>query len=685
MMYDVVNLKNNLDELEDKQAYVKWWANRSELDLLLDKLNVNFEDIKDALEVKDNLYCIYIGQSKNRAISEYLRMQFFDKSSFTVSISSLLTSNPLDKKVVNDFIDKLKVEIFFVDFPVKSKEARIELDSSVSECIEKNLYILNSQKNYHPLAQNIKKTLSKFKKDAWVKFNDERQKNEYSTDKDNQKTSGIKTVGNDMWFVAAGENSSKIDLFKQNKIVAIGWQLDDISGKTKDEIDEKYAEVYPNDDAKKKGQAVSKINSFLNDINIGDYIITSDNVKRQYLIGKCISDYYFSKNIDEDVENQYIHFRDVEWLCSVSWDEISDESRNYIVSKTIFIINDIAKKEFLDIIKIIPSFSSLLKRNLIYFGAPGTGKSFKLNEDVSKLLEECEDNYERVTFHPDYAYANFVGTYKPVPKGEDISYEYVPGPFMKILIKALQKPFEPFILIIEEINRANVAATFGDVFQLLDREEGISQYPINASEDMKNYIETEFENMQISDKNRCSLKNYWKSLLGNHFDKIKIPSNLFIWATMNSADQGVFPMDTAFKRRWDFKYFSINHDEDLITNTHTILNNKTINWNSLRKQINDELLSYKVNEDKLMGPFFAFNEFMNQQIPEDIFKDIFKNKIIMYLFEDAAKPRRNDLFSGAKTKDYVTYSQICEMFDEKGLEIFCDNIKNRFQDEDEED
>lgn len=303
-------------------------------------------------------------------------------------------------------------------------------------------------------------------------------------------------------------------------------------------------------------------------------------------------------------------------------------------------------------------FESNKKRNIIYFGAPGTGKSHNLNHDKDKLLENYPDNYERVTFHPDYSYSNFVGTYKPVPDGNDITYSYIPGPFMRILKKAIQKPSEPFLLVIEEINRANVAAVFGDVFQLLDRNENYeSEYDINTSEDMKTYLKQ---------------------------DKIVLPKNLFIWATMNSADQGVFPMDTAFKRRWDFKYFSINHDEDLIANTHTILNNKTINWNDLRKQINDELLSYKINEDKLMGPFFAFNELMNQGIPEDIFKDIFKNKIIMYLFEDAARSRRNDLFTGARKNDEnITYSRICEVFDEKGLEVFCDNIKNRFLDENE--
>ena len=299
------------------------------------------------------------------------------------------------------------------------------------------------------------------------------------------------------------------------------------------------------------------------------------------------------------------------------------------------------------------------KRNLIYFGAPGCGKSYSLNEDKNELLKDFPDNYERVTFHPDYSYANFVGTYKPVPEGSDITYKYVPGPFMRILKKAVNNPNEPFLLIVEEINRANVAAVFGDVFQLLDRDENNeSVYPIDASQDMKTYLNQ---------------------------DKLILPQNLFLWATMNSADQGVFMMDTALKRRWDFKYFSINNNEELIEDTHVRLNGSTVYWNSLRKQINDELLSYNINEDKCLGPFFAFNEFMNKEIPEETFKDIFKNKIIMYLFEDAARSRRKELFKGAiqiNDSKNITYSAICDLIDEgKILEIFPDSFRDDEQNE----
>ena len=299
---------------------------------------------------------------------------------------------------------------------------------------------------------------------------------------------------------------------------------------------------------------------------------------------------------------------------------------------------------------------SNLKRNIIYFGAPGTGKSYNLNQDKEKLKVD-ENNYERVTFHPDYSYANFVGTYKPVPKADSISYEYVPGPFMRSLVKSLKYPEKPFLLIIEEINRSNVAAVFGDVFQLLDRDKNNeSRYSIETTEDMRNYL---------------------KSELNEDYEKIKIPSNMFIWATMNSADQGVFPMDTAFKRRWDFKYFGINYNEELIKHIKVNLNNQEISWNDLRKAINNELLSYRINEDKLLGPFFAYNEYIDdEEINEEEFKEIFKNKIIMYLFEDAAKAKRNDLFAGARENNNVIYSRVCDLFDAKGIEIFCDNIKD---------
>ena len=413
-----------------------------------------------------------------------------------------------------------------------------------------------------------------------------------------------------------------------------------------------------------------------------------------------------------------------------------------------------------DIQDIDPVIPCPFPHNRIFFGAPGTGKSYLLEEQRKEYFANPE-RYERVTFHPDYSYANFVGTYKPMMvehngfeyKDEkqkkiisiltdktktaqekydllykdfqdssltrlpilvgiysdgpfktkkvdetftnnnndvernhgkairpylnlnfddysrsEISYEYVPGPFMRIYVEALKNPEKLYLLAIEEINRANVAAVFGDVFQLLDRDDnGNSMYPIHASEDMKRYLA--------------------KELGGDPKDyaSIRIPSNMYIWATMNSADQGVFPMDTAFKRRWEFEYIGINTSEQQMSHYNVQLGQgeyaKIINWNDLRKAINAVLVDLKVNEDKLMGPFFLSDKIMKTLAADpknnSTFIAAFKNKVLMYLFDDAAKQKRSKLFN-LEDKDILIYSSICEEFDQKGIAIFCDDISNRF-------
>lgn len=488
-----------------------------------------------------------------------------------------------------------------------------------------------------------------------------------------------------MWLIQAGVDAVKIDTFKNNNFVAIGWQLSDLSNTNFDEIKLQYNEVYPNESSSKIAADVNQINIFVNHIIPGDYIVTSDSQNKEYVLGICKSDYYFSENNDDSgVDIPFNHCHDIEWLCSIKWEEISSETKKSFFPKSVFEIKNNAKDEFFEFIKPI-SFENSKCRNKIYFGAPGTGKSFNLNKCKDILLDNHNENYERVTFHPDYTYANFVGTYKPAPKRDEngnildeIIYDYIPGPFMRTLVNALKNPLKPFLLIIEEINRANVAAVFGDIFQLLDRDEEYnSEYPINASEDMKLYLQNELDVSNIKTGPKCAIKKYWDELLGESHDKIKIPSNMFIWATMNSADQGVFPMDSAFKRRWDFEYLGIDDGESEIKDLKFILNGKTCLWNDLRKSINRELVSsYGINEDKLLGPFFAFKDYINEdKIPEEKFKDIFKNKIIMYLFEDAARSRRNELFDGVEKNANLTFSQICDYFDEKGLEIFCENIR----------
>lgn len=325
--------------------------------------------------------------------------------------------------------------------------------------------------------------------------------------------------------------------------------------------------------------------------------------------------------------------------------------------------------ELLLTIRFETGLESVFERNRIVFGAPGTGKSHTLKADCTTLLSGTSGTFERVTFHPEYTYSQFVGSYKPVTNAQgEIRYDFVPGPFMRVLVAALKsgrtEAPQPHLLLIEEINRAKVAAVFGEVFQLLDRsDEGSSEYEIHATEDIKKYLISE---------------------LGKSPDSIKIPDNMFIWATMNSADQGVYPMDTAFKRRWNFEYIGIDDNDDEVggvVELGTAPNSRDINWNVLRKAINETLaVTYNINEDKLMGPYFLSKQVFaygedGRMINPDKFKASFKSKVIMYLYEDAAKSVKHRLFEGC---DSSKYSSVCAAFDARGIEIFGTSFVDKY-------
>ena len=296
-----------------------------------------------------------------------------------------------------------------------------------------------------------------------------------------------------------------------------------------------------------------------------------------------------------------------------------------------------------------------LPQNLIYFGAPGTGKSYQLNQDssiFSKQGDEDQRYVARVTFHPRYSYFSFVGSYKPRTRLDtelnagDIYYGFIPGPFTSMLIKALNNPDSRHLLILEEINRADTAGVFGDIFQLLDRAQtGSSSYSVKASDEMGDCFK-----QLLTDEG----KGYLQEVGGLCEDEVHIvlPPNLYLWATMNSADQGVFPIDTAFKRRWEFRYVSIDEGQEKCS------------WNNERIALNRLLKSVaKVHEDKLIGPFFLSNSIVprnNDGTITEEFSTAFANKVLMYLVEDAARYNIESLVKsdvippGAVLSDYLS-------------------------------
>lgn len=312
----------------------------------------------------------------------------------------------------------------------------------------------------------------------------------------------------------------------------------------------------------------------------------------------------------------------------------------------------------------------------IFFGAPGTGKSFKLNQEA----EECfGTRYERVTFHPNYMYGNFVGTFKPFPEAtgekyengaekKTIVYRYVPGPLMRLLVKALSHPENNYLLLIEEINRANTAAVFGDFFQLLDRnDDGTSEYAITTSEEVKQYLKDALKSLA---PDRLAAVY---ALIGEDCEHLVLPSNLYIWATMNSADQGVMPMDTAFKRRWEFTYIGIDEAlenpeirEAFAGYRFKITPDTVTLWNDFRTEVNHRLSECNIPEDKLLGPYFISKSILDSGDVDKITGTI-NNKVLMYLYEDAGKAHRKAIFVPEKSR---TYSSLCRNFAENGNAVF---------------
>lgn len=321
----------------------------------------------------------------------------------------------------------------------------------------------------------------------------------------------------------------------------------------------------------------------------------------------------------------------------------------------------------------------------IYYGAPGTGKS-KTIKDLT-----FGESVIRTTFHPDSDYASFVGTYKPITeevdlrdcygkkvidddtkevvKEERIAYKFIPQAFLEAYVKAWKKlgrkksdnsdksynRIHPALLdtpeiftknkaskkqylIIEEINRGNCAQIFGDLFQLLDRNEyGFSDYPIVADKDMQKYLEKEFAGWEITNKDEIN-QLYGEANMVNLImkgERLVLPSNLYIWATMNTSDQSLFPIDSAFKRRWDWKYVPIREGRDKETNVplnwYINTGDKQYKWWSFIKKVNDLIGSLTNSEDKKLGYFFC------KAKDGEIDADLFVSKVIFYLWNDVFK------------------------------------------------
>ena len=279
----------------------------------------------------------------------------------------------------------------------------------------------------------------------------------------------------------------------------------------------------------------------------------------------------------------------------------------------------------------------------IFYGAPGTGKSNTIKRTVDDQGKICF----RTTFHPDSDYSTFVGCYKPTMKRstitkdgvttreEKIVYRFEPQAFTNAYVQAWNSKEEVY-LVIEEINRGNCAQIFGDLFQLLDRKNGESEYPINADTALADYLQ-----VALADSNRDDIPAEVKSGM-----KLKLPSNLYIWATMNTSDQSLFPIDSAFKRRWDWTYIPIKqHDEGYRIKIDTV----TYDWWGFLEKINQVIGDTTSSEDKKLGYFFVKAE------DKEIGADKFVSKVLFYLWNDVFKNYGfdNPIFSRGENKKFA--------------------------------
>lgn len=567
-------------------------------------------------------------------------------------------------------------------------------------------------------------------------------------------------------------------LSEDNPHICIGWSgmgdLSDIT--TKEELRNRYDQTWPDANKWTKGQDVGQVWRFLNNMQVGDYVVFADGDVCH--IGRITSGYYYNGNINNQ-SHDYANTRNVEWLkkdilrselseafhhslmAAMSvWtlndyksviydllngtyvkDEIISEEEeedifsgfepwltsydnpdytgkqkyaNYakdLVKLVEFMqgknliddsdLNDKSVEKYISWLEVYDSSEetqefdkiklhskvgvAALKKyikyidylisphavefdyfstkgdaiNKIFYGTPGCGKSYHIQHNILEKENFSAKNIIRTTFYQDYSNTDFVGQILPkVVKGKDgekdsVEYIFNPGPFTLALIRAISNHTQKVALVVEEINRGNAPAIFGDVFQLLDRDsDGISEYGI--------------VNVSVLDY----LNDYTFEVDGEKkkyiFDEIKIPGNMYIYATMNTSDQNVYTLDTAFVRRWDKE--KIKNSFDGCSFASTKVPGMEYSWqefaDSINKHIARHLEDLQVNEDKQIGAFFVKESLLKTNDPEK-----FAYKVFDYLWSDVAK-----LDHGIFFNHFDTLEDLIKAYVETGVTVFKTGI-----------
>lgn len=421
----------------------------------------------------------------------------------------------------------------------------------------------------------------------------------------------------------------------------------------------------------------------------GNPIVLNSQLYESAQSGESDLDEFFKSHLNIELGNKDILSNILNNFSDIKVDNgvFSVKNPNVSIGSVISSNSSKDKKAFFDTFNDIPvsSQDSEIKsaqqdrpHQLIHYGAPGTGKSHK----IKQFLEENNvpsENIFRTTFHPDSDYSTFVGAYKPT-KGskpvyglfgdktirlndggelseETITYKFIPQAFLLAYIQAYKKPNENVYLVVEEINRGNCAQIFGDLFQLLDRDEnGKSEYTIKADTDLKNFLIEEFgeENDAIKSGELC------------------LPSNLYIWATMNTSDMSLYPIDSAFKRRFDWEYEPIKYNHSMMIDIDGV----KYSWVDFQRKVNDKIWFDTRSEDKMMGDYFV------NPHTGIISKNLFLNKVLFYLWNDVCKDGDTDIFP---TDDDFSFSKLYADQNSESIHAMMEKLGVKPVDEPEED
>lgn len=403
----------------------------------------------------------------------------------------------------------------------------------------------------------------------------------------------------------------------------------------------------------------------LQNINIGDYIFgyyTGEGIGNLFKVEKVDSDSISLKKvinidsliditpiIDPDEISKLQNAGNIIEISEETYEKIFKEFQAYISSMEISKQDDEDNSyDNIDCDKL----PTTLQR--MYFGAPGTGKSYEVTQVIKQAYQSIEEKDNpfvfKTTVFSDYSYYDFIGNIMPIKKDDEIKYEFQPGIFTQALNMAFKYSDKDIFLVIEEMSRGDIASIFGDIFQLLDRDaNGVSEYSIN--------------NDSIS---------YWLNKSGIELKKIYLPANLHILGTVNTSDQNVNVIDTAFKRRFDFIYVSVDpahNEKGELLNEFTFelyAEGKTLEfeWNKLYMALNKFIVKeLDLSEDKQLGQFFI--KFGNYKTDYDKFNAI-KNKVLHYLWDDVQSASMNDSAS-IFVKDITTFSELYKEFSDKKL------------------